>query len=591
MAVTMELAISAIRAGRKQEGRQLLNLLIQQDPNNEIAWLWMSQVVDTDEQRARCLYHVLALNPESQPARRGLQLLGIVVTDSRPVKLPPDLQRKPARQNGTAALPSAAEPPEKSETNGDASRRPFLLDPDTITKELPFEPVKKPPAREPVQASPAILSLKVDDDEPSPPEASDTPAPAQQPVDSVEPAAAAIEQPAQPEAGETESAGKATGTSAIAGAAVAAQPIVEPAVAATPDEKPAAGEADDQKLAKKAHSTGPIILPIVAGAASLAVATAASSETDPTPPAEPAEAAVAGAVPPPVAAAPAPPQNQPVAANTTEDPATTTTQKMASPFEQTQPAQPAPVADLPTPTLPPPPQTDSTPVTAQPAPPQINQPAPGSNIPPDAPLETRQSQPVLINYPMPNAGFPQDGQMYYPSGPQPGYNQPGQYPNQNYYPAPAHYHNSATMGMPMLPAGHYNRPPSEPVPPLPAGNGLFSGQQLPPGMSLHSSATMMMPTMSEAEARARLASSQAIPTANAAAMPLQNGGSWPQPPGFAPAGYSQEYHDFDDDDEEEDGEGEINILAVIIFGTLSITALGGLGMLVLLILTTSTTTI
>ena len=36
------MAITAIRSGRKEEGRQLLNLLIQQNPNNELAWLWMS---------------------------------------------------------------------------------------------------------------------------------------------------------------------------------------------------------------------------------------------------------------------------------------------------------------------------------------------------------------------------------------------------------------------------------------------------------------------------------------------------------------------------------------------------------------------
>ena len=92
MATSLELAITAIRSNRKDEGRQLLNLLIQENPNNEAAWLWMSSVVDTDEQRARCLYHVLAVNPDNQIARRGLQLLGIVVSDSRPVKVPRDSQ-------------------------------------------------------------------------------------------------------------------------------------------------------------------------------------------------------------------------------------------------------------------------------------------------------------------------------------------------------------------------------------------------------------------------------------------------------------------------------------------------------------------
>lgn len=38
--------------------------------------------------------------------------------------------------------------------------------------------------------------------------------------------------------------------------------------------------------------------------------------------------------------------------------------------------------------------------------------------------------------------------------------------------------------------------------------------------------------------------------------------------------------------EEEEDEDEVNILAVIIFGSLSVTALGGLGMLILLMFTT-----
>src|SRR5512147_201706 len=98
MATSLELAITAIRSGRKDEGRQLLNLLIQQNPNNEMAWLWMSSVVNTDEQRARCLYHVLAINPTNEMARRGLQLLGITVSDSRPVKVPRDSQPIPIQR-------------------------------------------------------------------------------------------------------------------------------------------------------------------------------------------------------------------------------------------------------------------------------------------------------------------------------------------------------------------------------------------------------------------------------------------------------------------------------------------------------------
>jgi len=149
MATSLELAITAIRSNRKEEGRQLLNLLIQENPNDEKAWLWMSSVVDTDEQRARCLYHVLAINPENQFARRGLHLLGIVVSDSRPVKVPRDSQPiqipKPVPPN-TSFVPTDTQPlkPIPQPQAVAIERRPFRLDRQEVVNELPFKPITKP---------------------------------------------------------------------------------------------------------------------------------------------------------------------------------------------------------------------------------------------------------------------------------------------------------------------------------------------------------------------------------------------------------------------------------------------------------------
>ena len=102
-------------------------------------------------------------------------------------------------------------------------------------------------------------------------------------------------------------------------------------------------------------------------------------------------------------------------------------------------------------------------------------------------------------------------------------------------------------------------------------------------MGIHSSATMMMPTMSEAEARARMLTGTAIPTASATAMALQNASNQAMMPA------NPAFHGYPSangvDAETEQDDNEINIMAVIIFGTLSITALGGLGMLILLIFT------
>lgn len=163
MAASLELAISAIRAGRKAEGRQLLNLLIQQNPNNEQAWLWMSSVVDTDEQRARCLYHVLAVNPTNELARKGLDILGIVVTDSRPVKIPRDSQPIQIPTPSPAAgpgFPHEAAPAPQPPTPVD-ERRPFRLDPQAIANELPFTPINRPAAATQTEPPPGHASKPV----------------------------------------------------------------------------------------------------------------------------------------------------------------------------------------------------------------------------------------------------------------------------------------------------------------------------------------------------------------------------------------------------------------------------------------------
>jgi tetratricopeptide (TPR) repeat protein len=49
--------------------------VIEVDERNEQAWLWLSGVVDTDEDRLICLENVLMLNPENVRARAGLRWL------------------------------------------------------------------------------------------------------------------------------------------------------------------------------------------------------------------------------------------------------------------------------------------------------------------------------------------------------------------------------------------------------------------------------------------------------------------------------------------------------------------------------------
>ena len=66
-------ATAAFRAGHKEEARAILMQIIEQDERHEKAWLVLSAVVDTLEERQICLENVLAVNPANEQARKGLE--------------------------------------------------------------------------------------------------------------------------------------------------------------------------------------------------------------------------------------------------------------------------------------------------------------------------------------------------------------------------------------------------------------------------------------------------------------------------------------------------------------------------------------
>src|SRR5512137_2882958 len=72
---TLDDAVNAIRAGNREEGRQILEEILETDEGNEDVWLWLSSVVESDEDREICLENVLALNPDNVVANRGLEAL------------------------------------------------------------------------------------------------------------------------------------------------------------------------------------------------------------------------------------------------------------------------------------------------------------------------------------------------------------------------------------------------------------------------------------------------------------------------------------------------------------------------------------
>ncbi len=76
MTALLQQGIALAKAGRRDEARNALLQVIEQDEMNETAWLWLSGVVESDDDKAIALENVLAINPNNEWAKRGLKSLG-----------------------------------------------------------------------------------------------------------------------------------------------------------------------------------------------------------------------------------------------------------------------------------------------------------------------------------------------------------------------------------------------------------------------------------------------------------------------------------------------------------------------------------
>lgn len=101
---TLDQAILAAKAGRRADARRLLESVLEADERNEQAWLWLSGVVDDEEERIICLENVLIINPHNQAARKGLAALGVAAKDEQP-----PAAEQPAAEGVQAAASAPAE--------------------------------------------------------------------------------------------------------------------------------------------------------------------------------------------------------------------------------------------------------------------------------------------------------------------------------------------------------------------------------------------------------------------------------------------------------------------------------------------------
>lgn len=126
----LQQAIAALKAGRRKQARAILAHLLRQDPHNEEAWLWLSGAVEQDSERLLCLRQVLAINPNNERARRGVELLlskGVTLpplAPAAPPAAPPEHEPHPAEPAGEVQPQAQVEPAEAVPPEAGAKEAP-----------------------------------------------------------------------------------------------------------------------------------------------------------------------------------------------------------------------------------------------------------------------------------------------------------------------------------------------------------------------------------------------------------------------------------------------------------------------------------
>ena len=90
--------IAAAKTGQGGQARGLLLQVIDRDEGNEQAWLWLSSVVESLDDRRLCLENVLAINPNNVYAQAGLRRMEGSLPSPQPYHLVDGTEQRPSLQ-------------------------------------------------------------------------------------------------------------------------------------------------------------------------------------------------------------------------------------------------------------------------------------------------------------------------------------------------------------------------------------------------------------------------------------------------------------------------------------------------------------
>ena len=128
--------IAAAKSGQRERARDLLMRVVEQDEENVLAWLWLSGVVESLDDREICLENVLALDPDHDAARKGLAFVRKQKGIQAPSPAEPTLPSTPSPEPPAAELARVKEP---------ASLAGAILHEDFARRRPPPEPEPEPP--------------------------------------------------------------------------------------------------------------------------------------------------------------------------------------------------------------------------------------------------------------------------------------------------------------------------------------------------------------------------------------------------------------------------------------------------------------
>jgi tetratricopeptide (TPR) repeat protein len=121
----LQRAISLARAGEREQARELFLLIVAEDEQNELAWLWLSGLMERLDDQIIAVENALIINPDNERARRRLNELEAKrelsfpnqrATYSPPPPPPPDLIPETTRDDDQIFFEHALTQPDRNLT-------------------------------------------------------------------------------------------------------------------------------------------------------------------------------------------------------------------------------------------------------------------------------------------------------------------------------------------------------------------------------------------------------------------------------------------------------------------------------------------